>query len=163
MQEHPLGKVTAVFSQAFDGESLLHTEVDHAGVELLGQPLGEDLSVIERSRREAEDRLEALVGEPLASGRVGRVNPRGHLVKMVLDERVYSWRWFLTTHEVVLCIRFRFVGGTVVAHGTATAVVTYQCVANRLQSPSSIDVGMSVECRVDVRNVRAQCPDIEMV
>ena len=40
VQEHPLGKVTAVFSQAFDGKALLHTEVNHAGVELLGQPLG---------------------------------------------------------------------------------------------------------------------------
>jgi len=66
-------------------------------------------------------------------------------------------------HQAVLRIPFRFVGGTVVAHGTATAVVTYQCVANRLQSPLSIDVGMSVECRVDIRNVNAQYPDIPSI
>ena len=92
VQEHPLGEVTAVFTQAFDGQALLHTEVNHARIELLGQPLGEHLPVVERSRRESEHRLQALVGESLTSGRVCRVDTRGHLVKMVLDERVYSWR-----------------------------------------------------------------------
>ena len=86
VQEHPLGKVTAVFTQAFDGQALLHTEVNHARVELLGQPLGEDLPVTEWNGREAEHWLKALVREPLATRGVGRVNPRGHLIKMVLDE-----------------------------------------------------------------------------
>jgi len=163
VENHPLGEVTAVLTQALDGQALLNTEVNHARVELLGQPLGEDLSVIERSRREAEDRLQAFVGESLTSGRVCRVDTRGHLVKMVLDERVYSWRWFLTTHEVVLCIRFRFDRGAVVLHVQATGVASYEGVAYRLTAHPSIDIGMSVKCRVGFRNVRAQYPDIASV
>ena len=162
MENHPLGKVTAVFSQAFDGQALLHTEVNHAGVELLGQPLREHLPVVERSRRKSEHRLQALVGESLTSGRVCRVDTRGHLVKMVLDERADGRRGFLTTHEVVLCIRFRFDRGAVVLHVRATGVATYEGVAYRLTALCSIDFGISVKCRVDVRNAREQCPDIPL-
>ena len=39
VNSHPLGQVPAVFTKAFDGEALLNTEVDHARVELVGQPL----------------------------------------------------------------------------------------------------------------------------
>jgi len=62
--------VPAVLTQALDGQALLNTEVNHARVELLGQPLGEDPPVVERSRRKAKHRLQALEGEPFTPGRV---------------------------------------------------------------------------------------------
>jgi len=89
-----------------------------------------------------------------------RVNPRGHLVKMVLDERADGWWGVLTMHEVVLCVRFSFARGFVVLHVQATGIIAYEGVAYRSKAHPSIDIEMSVKCRVDVRNVRAQCPDI---
>jgi hypothetical protein len=81
---------------------------------------------------------------------------------VVLDERADTRRGFLTTQKVVLCIRFRFDRGAVVLHVRATGVATYEGVAYRLTANHSIDFGMSVKCRVDFRNVRAQCPDIPL-
>ena len=92
-----------------------------------------------------------------------RVNPRGHLVKMVLDERADGWWGVLTMHEVVLCVCFSFARGFVVAHTVATGIIAYEGVDYRLHASLSIDFRMSVECRPDFGNVRAQCPDIRLV
>jgi hypothetical protein len=69
-------------------------------------------------------------------------------------------RWFMATHEVVLCIRFRFDRGAVAAHVQATGIIAYEGVAYKPTASYSIDIGMSVKCRVDFGNVRAQYSDI---
>ena len=66
----------------------------------------------------------------------------------------------MATHEVVLCIRFRFDRGAVAAHVQATGIIAYEGVDYRLHAPPSIDLRMSVECRPGFGNVRAQGPDI---
>lgn len=81
---------------------------------------------------------------------------------MVLNERADGRRGFLTTHEVVLCIRFRFDRGAVVLHVRDTGVATYEGVAYRLTALGSIDVWISTDCREDLGNVRAQYPDIPL-
>jgi hypothetical protein len=79
---------------------------------------------------------------------------------MVLDEHAYTLRWFMATHEVVLCIRFRFDRGAVAAHVQATGIIAYEGVDYRLHASPSIEFRMSVKCRVDFGNVRAQYSDI---
>jgi len=88
---------------------------------------------------------------------------RSHFIEMVLHKCAYVWRWFLNTHEVVLCIFIKFIGRAVVLHVQAMGVDTYECIAYRLSALYSIEFGMSEECRVDFRNVRPQYPDIPMI